>query len=225
VSEHSRTPDGGDRPRLERAKVAVAVAFAMNGVGYAGWFSRAPAVRADLDLGSAGFGVLLLFLAGAALVALPSSGPLVHRIGPARTVLLGSLSVAAGLLVLAGGTASGSVPVAAVGLVLSGLGTSTWDVAMNVHGADVERRLGRTLMPRFHASFSLGTVGGAGVGAAAAALGVPVATQVLATGVLLAAVMAVTVRSFLPMLVVAKEHRGSSGALRAWREPRTLLIG
>ena len=36
---------------------------------------------------------------------------------------------------------------------------------MNVEGADVERRLGRTIMPRFHAAFSLGTVLGAGIGA------------------------------------------------------------
>jgi fucose permease len=225
VSEDSRTVDGVDRQRLERAKVAVAVAFAMNGVGYASWFSRAPAVRADLGLSSAGFGLLLLFLAGAALIALPLSGPLVHRIGPARTVLLGSVAVAGGLVVLAGGAASGSVAVAAVGLVLSGLGTSTWDVAMNVHGADVERQLGRTLMPRFHAGFSLGTVGGAGVGAAAAALGVPVSAQVLVMGVLVAVVMAVAVRSFVPMVVAAKEDREPAGALRAWREPRTLLIG
>jgi fucose permease len=225
VSEVPRTADGVDRQRLERAKVAVAVAFAMNGVGYAGWFSRAPAVRADLGLTSAGFGVLLLFLAGAALIALPLSGPLVHRIGPARTVLLGSSTVAAGLFVLAGGTATGSLPLAAAGLVLSGLGTSTWDVAMNVHGADVERQLGRTLMPRLHAGFSLGTVGGAGVGAGAAALGVPVSVQVLAMGVLVAAAMVVAVRSFVPAAVVAEADRRPSGALRAWREPRTLLIG
>ena len=40
-----------------------------------------------------------------------------------------------------------SVPVAVPGLVLVGLGIGTWDVAMNVEGADVERRLGRPLMP------------------------------------------------------------------------------
>ncbi len=214
-----------DRPRTERAKVAVAVAFAMNGIGYAGWFSRAPAVRADLDLTSAGFGLLLLCLAGAALVALPLSGPLVHRVGPARAVLLGSVAVALGLLILAGGTGTGSVPLAGLGLVLAGLGTSTWDVAMNVHGADVERRLGGTLMPRFHAGFSLGTVAGAGSGAAAAALGVSVAAQLLVTGVLVAVTMAVAVRSFLPTVIEQRADRRPSGALRAWREPRTLLIG
>ena len=64
--------------------------------------------------------------------------------------------------------------IAQVGLFLVGLGTGTWDVAMNVEGAEVERRLGRSIMPRFHAAFSLGTVGGAGVGAAVTYAGVGV---------------------------------------------------
>ena len=63
-----------------------------------------------------------------------------------------------------------------VGLLfgLTGLGIGTWDVGMNVEAADVERRLDRTLMPRFHAGFSVGTVAGALLGAAAAATDVAV---------------------------------------------------
>jgi hypothetical protein len=45
--------------------------------------------------------------------------------------------------------------------VLIGLGVGIWDVAMNVEGADVERRLDRSLMLRLHAAFSLGTMAGA----------------------------------------------------------------
>ncbi|HEX8346697.1 MAG TPA: MFS transporter [Actinoplanes sp.] len=211
--------------RLERAKVAVGVAFAMSGLGYAGWLARTPAIRADLDLSTAGFGLLLLCLSGAAVAALPLSGPLVHRVGPARAVLMGSMSVVLGLTGLAAGTALGSVPLAGLGLVLAGMGNSTWDVAMNVEGADVERRLGRTLMPRFHAGFSLGTVGGAGVGAAAAALGVPISAQLFGTAVIVAAVMVPAVRQFVPHAAVPAGEKRPSGALRAWREPRTLLIG
>ena len=225
MSTAPRTVDDVDRPRLERAKVATALAFAMNGIGYAGWFSRAPAVREHLGLSSAGFGLLLLCLAGAALVALPLSGPLVHRVGPARAILLATFAVVIGLVGLAAGTATGSVPLAAVALASVGLGTSTWDVAMNVHGADVERRLSRSLMPRFHAGWSLATVFGAGAGAACAALGVPVAAQVLAMAALVLIVMVFTVREFLPVVPVASDERASSGALKAWREPRTLLIG
>src|SRR5918911_1165896 len=143
-----------DQVRLEREKVAVGVTFAMNGLAFAGWLARAPAVRDDLHLSAAGFGLLLLCLSGAAIAAIPLVGPLVQRIGPARAVLLGSLTLVTGLIGLAIGAAAGSAPVAGAGLVFIGVGNSTWDVAQNVEGADVERRLGRTLMPRFHAGFS-----------------------------------------------------------------------
>jgi MFS family permease len=46
---------------------------------------------------------------------------------------------------------------------------------MNVEAAAVEQAFGKTLMPLFHAFFSLGTVAGAGIGVAMAAWGVGVA--------------------------------------------------
>jgi predicted MFS family arabinose efflux permease len=135
------------------------------------------------------------------------------------------MSVVLGLLGLGTGTALGSVPVAGVGLVLAGMGNSTWDVAMNVEGADVERRLGRTVMPRFHAGFSLGTVVGAGVGAAAASVGLSLSAQLFITAGLTAGVMVAMVRRFLPHTALPHEERRSVSALQAWRNPRTLLIG
>jgi MFS family permease len=214
-----------DLPRLDTAKVAVGVTFATNGLAYAGWLARAPAARNDLSLSPAGFGLLLLCLSAAAIAAIPLAGPLVQRIGPARAVLLGSTSVVLGLLGLGTGTALGSVPLAGVGLVLAGMGNSTWDVAMNVEGADVERRLGRTVMPRFHAGFSLGTVVGAGFSAAAAAVGLSLSAQLFLTAAVTAGVMVVMVRRFLPYTALPREERRSVSALQAWRNPRTLLIG
>jgi MFS family permease len=210
---------------LERAKVAVGVTFIVDGFAFTGWLARAPAVRDDLHLTAAGFGLLLLCLSAAAVASVPLVGPLVQRIGPARAVLLGSLTLATGLVGLAIGAATGSVPVAGAALVLVGCGNSIWDVAQNVEGADVERRLGRTVMPRFHAGFSLGTVGGAGVGAAASALNVSLAAQLLGTAALAAGTMVVTVRRFLPYTGRASAERRSVRALTAWRNPRTLLIG
>jgi MFS family permease len=212
-------------PRLEAAKVAVGITFATNGLAYAGWLARAPAARADLHLSPAGFGLLLLCLSVAAIASIPMAGPLVQRIGPGRAVLLGSMSVVLGLVGLGAGTALGSVPLAGVGLVLAGVGNSTWDVAMNVEGADVERRLGRTVMPRFHAGFSLGTVVGAGFSAGAAAIGLPLSGQLFITAAIAAGVMVFTVRQFLPHVHIPPAERRSISALQAWRNPRTLLIG
>jgi MFS family permease len=214
-----------DRPRLETAKVAVGITFAVNGLAYAGWLARAPAARDDLHLSPAGFGLLLLCLSAAAIASIPLAGPLVQRVGPARAVLLGSMSVVVGLIGLGAGTALGSVPLAGIGMVFAGMGNSTWDVAMNVEGADVERRLGRTVMPRFHAGFSLGTVIGAGFSAGAAAIGLPLSTQLFVTAALATGTMIVMVRRFLPHVTMPREERRSISALQAWRNPRTLLIG
>jgi hypothetical protein len=108
---------------------------------------------------------------------------------------------------------------------LAGMGNSAWDVAMNVEGADVERRLGRTVMPRFHAGFSLGTVFGAGLSAGAAAIGVPVSTQLFLTAAVTAVVMNVVVRRFLPYKPLPAGQKPAMSVGQAWREPRTLLIG
>lgn len=201
----------------------VAVVFALNGFAFATLFSRIPAVRDTLDLSPAGTGLLLLALSAGTLTALPLSGAVVHRIGPAPAVLAGTVTAVAGLVVVAAGLWAAATPTTAVGLVLYGAGSSTWDVAMNVEGAAVERRLGRTLMPRFHAGFSIGAITGALAGAASARWQVDVSPQLMLVGPACLVGAAVAVRAFLP----ASEPDRSAPArtLAAWREPRTLLIG
>ncbi|MFI5893159.1 MFS transporter [Actinoplanes sp. NPDC051513] len=214
-----------DLPRIERAKAAVAATFVTNGLAFGGWLARAPAVRDDLHLSAAGFGLLLLCISGAAIVSIPLAGPIVQRLGPARTILVASSAMVLGLAGLGTGTLTGSVPIAAAGLVLVGAGNSAWDVSMNVEGADVERRLGRTIMPRFHAGFSLGTVLGAGMSALAAAAGLPIWAQLYLTATLTAVVTFPTVRVFLPHTPPAADEPRPVSVSQAWREPRTILIG
>jgi predicted MFS family arabinose efflux permease len=96
---------------------------------------------------------------------------------------------------------------------------------MNVEGAAVERRLERSLLPRLHAAFSLGTVGGALLGAAAASAGVALSVQVLAVGLAAPLAAIVAARSFLPGHADVLPDEQGSRALGAWREPRTLLVG
>lgn len=211
---------------VERARVAVAGAFVTNGLALATVISRTPAIRDGLGLSPAHLGLLLLCLSFGAVAVLPLSGPVVHRLGPARSVLTGAFSVAAGLTTLGAALFTGVVALAAVGLVLCGLGIGLWDVAMNVEGADVERKLGRSLMPRLHAAFSVGNVVGAGLSMASAATATPLAVQVLVIAALLPLITVGCVRRFLPAPVEATtKHRTGSGTLRAWREPRTLALG
>ncbi|HST67955.1 MAG TPA: MFS transporter [Mycobacteriales bacterium] len=210
---------------VERAKVAVAAVFLINGLSFASWAARVPAIRDILGLSPGRVGLLLLSVSVGTLIALPFSGVVVARLGPARTIAVSIVLCALGLLVLAGGLALSSIPLVVPGLFCFGLGVSTCDVAMNVAGADVERKLDRTVMPRFHAGFSLGTVVGALAGAACARAGIGLDLQLVVTAVAIVAVALTAIRTFLPAPPPESAGSSRSAVLRAWREPRTLAVG
>ena len=117
------------------------------------------------------------------------------------------------------------------GLFLAGLGVGSWDVGMNLEGADVERHLGRAIMPHFHAAFSGGTVVSALLGAALSWAGVRILVHMVAIAVLVVVVGSWSLRSLLPhdataAGAAAAHHAGArTKAPSAWTEPRTLLIG
>jgi fucose permease len=234
---------GARGARLEAAKRAVAVVFGVNGFVIASWLARLPAVRDLLRMTPGELGLLLLCVSVGSVSALLTSGVVVHRIGP-RRACLSAASVMSVALSVAGLTPA--VPVLAVALMVVGAGTAVWDVAMNVEGAGVERLLDRPIMPRFHAGWSLGTAAGAGIGAAAAGLHVPVSWHLVTVCALALASVTVAVRWYVGPQVwgwpdgpagdpvgggdpvdghTDAAHRRSSGVLRAWREPRTVLIG
>ncbi|HET9647909.1 MAG TPA: MFS transporter [Microlunatus sp.] len=216
---------------VHSAVLATYAVFIATGLAFASWASRIPQVRDQLSLDPAQLGLVLLAIAAGSLVALPLAGVIVGHFGSAWIVRSMALLDAVGLAVIAVGYQVGVVPVL-IGLFLFGFGQGAWDVAMNVQGALAERRLGRAIMPRFHAGFSIGTVAGALVGAGMVALHVPVTAHLLAVAVLIAVSVPFAVRGFLPDHLeedeaVAQADRSGARrrALQAWREPRTLLIG
>ncbi len=218
-----------DRPTVLRARNAVALVFFVNGFSMSSWASRLPEARDLLGLTPGQVGTLLLAMSGGAMLAMTGAGPLVHHFGSGRVVGTGAVLAGAALTVLGLGTSvAASVWVTALGMLGIGLAVGVWDVAMNVEAASVEHELGYTIMPRFHAGFSLGTVLGAGIGAAASAAGLSIATHLLAAAVAVAVLPPLATGSFLP-----PEHADTTGdapkaggqLARAWKEPRTLLIG
>jgi MFS family permease len=198
------------------------------GIAFSGLAARLPDVRALLALTPSQLGLLLLAVSSAAVISLPSSGWLCGRIGAARALLSGATLLTIGLVVAGIGTALPLTWLVAVGLFLVGLGTGTWDVAMNLQGTEVERLLRRNVMPHYHAWFSLGAVAAAVLGALSTWAGVPVVVHfVLTAAVAMVAVLAAA-RRFLPT-ATAPSDPGSApqrrNPLAAWLEPRTLLIG
>lgn len=214
-----------------RAAQAVFAVFALNGLFFASWAARLPAIRDSLGLDPGALGLVMLVGSAGSLVALPLTGSVVHRFGTRATTRMATLLAAAGLGAAALAVAAGSIPGVALTLFLAVMGIGAWDVAMNLQGTVVEQARGMAIMPRFHAGFSLGAVAGAALGALAAGLGITVLWHM--TGVIILGALAVWLltRAYLPdgAMVESPADTGSVGsrarALRAWTEPRTVLIG
>jgi predicted MFS family arabinose efflux permease len=102
---------------------------------------------------------------------------------------------------------------------------------MNVQAAGVEQRLGRAVMSRFHAGYSVGTVGGALLGAAMVAGHVPVTAHLAAVALVVVVCVPWAVQRFLPDHADEPAAGGGPAAeprrspLAVWGELRTILIG
>jgi MFS family permease len=209
---------------VSSARNAVALVFGLNGFCFATLASRVPDLRESLDLSNGALGTVLLAIAVGAMVGMPVAGHLIDRWGAGAVLRLSALLDLAGLVVAGVLASVGSVPGTALGLFIYGVGAGVWDVAMNVDGATVERELGRSIMPRFHAAWSLGTFSGAGVGAVAAGVGVPLAVHYAVAPACAVAVAFVASRRLLPAAHDADETAAAATG-SAWLEPRTLAVG
>jgi MFS family permease len=220
--------------RVRAATRATYLAFIAAGVAFASWASRIPQVRDALALTPASLGLVLLASAVGSLIALPLSGPVITRIGSRRTIMVMAILTAISLAGIAVGYDYGRLAVV-IALFFLGIGYGSWDVAMNVQGATVERLLRRAIMSRFHAGFSVGTVAGALAGTAMVAFEVPVTIHLLVIAVALGIAVPIGVRAFVPdtaatedtanAAVAPKTPDAPKSALSAWRERRTILIG
>jgi predicted MFS family arabinose efflux permease len=219
--------------RVRAATRATYVAFIGSGWGMSTWATRIPQVRDGLDLTPSRLGLVLLAIAAGSIVSLVMAGQIVARFSSRRTVM--AMAVLFGLAVVGIGLGYrlGVAPVV-VALFFFGFANGAWDVAMNVQGAIVERKLGRAIMPRFHAGYSVGTVAGALVGAGAIALNISLTAHLIIWGLGIAAAVVFAVRSFVPDTADAPasspepaspSESGLKRTLATWREPRTLLVG
>ena len=195
----SRQATGAERATaVTRAMWAVLAVFALNGFVFAAWVSRLPGVRDQLELTPSRLGIVLLVGTAGSLVSLPLTGAFVERFGTGAATRWAAATSAAGFTGAALCVSLETAVGVAMALFVAAFGIGAWDVSMNVQGAQVEHELGRSVMPRFHAAFSLGAVAGAGSGALAAAGGVSVPVHVIASVVAAVALAALAVRAYLP---------------------------
>jgi predicted MFS family arabinose efflux permease len=150
-------------------RTATSICFLVNGALVGTWVAQIPFVQERFDVSKTTIGIVLLFMAAGAFVAMPLTGHVLDRRASAQVLRLAALVYPPLLLLPLG--APGPMLLAA-GLVVFGAGNGAMDVSMNAHGVAVERALGRPIMSSLHACWSFGGLVGAGGVAAAAALGV-----------------------------------------------------
>jgi MFS family permease len=139
----------------------LAVFFVLDGIIYATWAVRIPAVKHSLGLSTTSLGIALLCLSIGALVSISVSGSLVVRFG-ARPMLLTSCALVLAALVLpalAGSAFWLSAVLAVYGLVYGAL-----NISLNSAAVEVEASTGRPLMSMLHGLWSLGCLVGSVLG-------------------------------------------------------------
>ncbi|GAA2098549.1 MFS transporter [Microlunatus panaciterrae] len=202
--------------------------FGLNGLVFASWAGRLPSVAITLDLTPGGLGLLLLMIGLGSVLGLPLAGVIVDRFGTAVSVRLTGSLIGLSLLVIAVSLLMTWLVPVAIALFFFGFGVGVWDVSQNIEGAEVERRIGRTIMPKFHAAFSGGAFVGALIGSLMARIGVGLPVHLFGVVALGAVVVFLCTRVFLPATAHAEHTEGPAEPRRrtaAWREPRTLVIG
>ena len=177
------------------ARTAVTVVFFASGAAYGTFVSRIPALKEKLDASESELGLVLLAGAVGSVLTLPLAGWLSGRVGSRLVTRAALVAVAVSLPLLA---IAPSLAVFALVFALFGACTSTLDLAMNAHGVAVEERYARPIFSSFHASWSVGGLVAAGVGGAAAALGVSPLEQFSGVALVIAAIFVWSSRGLLP---------------------------
>jgi MFS family permease len=161
---------------VRRARFAITVVFALNGALFLSLFSRLPAIQDRTGISEGRLGLALLCAMVGLLSVQLVAGALVSRFGSRPVVAAGAMGYALGLIPVALSTSFGAL---CASMLMIGLASGPLDVAMNVHGLTVERRVGRPILSGLHAAFSFGGLAGAAAGGIVAGAGVGVVTHLL----------------------------------------------
>ncbi|GAA1158157.1 MFS transporter [Kitasatospora gansuensis] len=170
--------------QARRARVRIALVFAVHGSVTGSFVTRIPWIQDHLDLSAGQLGLALVAPALGASLSMPLAGRVVHRYG-ARAAVRGLLAL--WCLSLALPALSPNLPALCLALLAYGGAAGMADVAMNAQGVEVEQRLGRSIMSGLHGMWSAGGLVASGFGVLAAHQQLDARVQLAVTAVVLAA--------------------------------------
>ncbi len=143
---------------LRQAQLATASFFLLLGILFGTWVARIPAVQNQLGLSDGQLGIALLSMSIGAMLAMPSTGWLIHRWGNALVVRTAAMLLCCALPLL---PLAPTMPWLMLALFVFGINFGLLDVSMNTQAVAVEEHFGRPMMSSFHGVFSVGGLTGA----------------------------------------------------------------
>ncbi|NRG31499.1 MFS transporter [Niallia circulans] len=208
---------------------ALFILFLLPGLSFSSWISRTPEVRDLLSASTATMGWIIFGLAFGSIIGLLSANKVILQTGARYTAVCSIILIAVGLAIVGVSVFATLSSGVFWGLVIFGVGYGLAEVAINVEGAALEHAAKKTLLPALHASFSAGTLIGAGLGALAITLNLSVMTHLLFICLMVLVILISTYR-FLPTDTGKSVNEGTEETVtkttivNVWKEPRTLLI-
>lgn len=155
---------------VRRSRAAVSVAYGVQGLSLAILVTRIPTVRDRLGLSEVGLGLLLVLVPVMAGVGSVLAGILTARLHSKPVLRVAGPFVP--LSVVAVGLAP-SLPAAVIALSIFGVAIGMVDATMNMQAVSLQAAYGRPVISSCYAWFSLVSIAGALLAAAAAATDIP----------------------------------------------------
>lgn len=138
--------------------IAVALTYAVQGIGYAVIVTALPTFQIRHSLDATLVSIILLGVCVAAALGSIIADAIAVRRSSRRAVQIGFALQVVGIALAA---LSPVLPLFLVGIALFGIGLGTIDASATMQGVLAERRTGRTLLGRFYAASTTGSIVGA----------------------------------------------------------------
>ena len=194
--------------------------FFLQPVAFGSWLPRIPDVQDALGLGPAGLALALLGLPCGTLLTLPFAGPIVGRIGPRRTLMIGFVLYTLAVCLPALAT---SPMVLFACLMLAGSSISFVELGLNVQADAVEKSTGSLIMSTSHGFWSLGIMTGSLIGSGLAAIDL---TASLSIPLVAVVVLPIALLAALRLPDAAPQpHHDQTTKGSAWSLPSPALLG
>jgi fucose permease len=207
---------------------ATSAVFFTRALIYSSILSRGPEIQAALHLDTAQMGFLSMLYPAGGVLGLTFSGVLVSRFGTRKANTATYVLAPFGFIALGTAIDAGSLPLAALCLLLVGLPMAISDFVGNIEGTGVNNASKYSLFTAIHGLFGVGMLVGANWASWMIALGVSISATYWGVGLFVAILSIAAGLAFQTppqTLASAEEKRAArERTVQVWFEKRSLLI-